>query len=92
MLRACHIVDSRRGIDKLGTGLEQEGGWSINWVCRHDLAQACRLAVEKEEIGLEILHIVGSAEAEEHCNAGRAREVLGLELQADFGRFLPRVV
>ena len=82
VLRPCSIVDLRMGIDKLGTRLEP-GSWSVNWVCRHDLAQACRLAVEKEGIGLEVLNLAGSVEAEQHCNVRRAREVLGLEFQGD---------
>ena len=82
VLRPCSIVDLRKGIDKLGDPL-QPGEWNVSWVCRHDLAQACRLALEKEGIGLEVLNIAGPEEAERHCNAGRAREILGLEFAGD---------
>ena len=47
VLRPCSIVDLRKGIDKQGARL-QPGSWNLSWVCRHDLAQACRLALEKE--------------------------------------------
>ena len=82
VLRPCSIVDLRLGIDKLGTKLEP-GSQIVNWVCRHDLAEANRLAVEKAEIGLEVLSIAGSVEAEQHCNVRRARQVLGLEFEGD---------
>ena len=82
VLRPCSIVDLRKGINKLGEPL-QPGSWNVSWVCRHDLAQACRLALEKEEIGLEVLNIAGHPEAERHCNVGRAREILGLEFAGD---------
>ncbi len=82
VLRPCSIVDLRKGIDKLGDPLEP-GSWSVSWICRHDLAQACRLALEKEEIGLEVLNLAGSPEAERHCNVRRARETLGLEFAGD---------
>ena len=86
VLRPCSIVDLRKGIDKLGDPL-QPGSWNVSWVCRHDLAQACRLALEKEGIGLEILNIAGPEEAERHCNVGRAREILGLEFAGDADRY-----
>ena len=86
VLRPCSIVDLRKGIDKLGDPL-QPGSWNVSWVCRHDLAQACRLAVEKEGIGLEVLNIAGPREAERHCNVGRAREILGLEFAGDADRY-----
>ena len=82
VLRPCSIVDLRLGIDKLGTGLEP-GPHVIQWVCRHDLAQACRLAIEKEDIGLEILSVAGAKEAEQHCNVARTREILGLQFEGD---------
>ena len=34
-----------------------------------------------------IRHVVGSAEFEQLCNAGRARDALGLEVETDFDRF-----
>jgi len=79
VLRPDYIVDSRLGIgwakEKLGTeGHKTRTGW----VCRHDFAEACRLALEQDHVAFDILHIVGTPEAEKTCNVARAREVLGL--------------
>jgi nucleoside-diphosphate-sugar epimerase len=86
VLRPCSIMDSRLGLAKRG-GKLGPGSWSESWVCRHDLAQACRLAIETQDIGLEILHMAGTTEAEAHCSVAHAREVLGLEFSADLDQF-----
>ena len=79
VLRPDYIVDSRLGIgrfrEQLGPDIEQS---SSGWVCRHDLAEACRLAAEHPSLQFEILHTVSTAGAEETCNVARTREVLGL--------------
>ena len=88
VLRADYIVDSRLGIgrhrEKLGT---DEQPWRLGWVCRHDLAEACLLAAENRQIDHEVLHIVGTSGAEQHCNVDRAKKVLGLEFRGDLDRF-----
>ncbi len=84
VLRPCSIVDSHLGITKYRKPLEQQG---VSAVCRHDLAEACRLAIEKEDIGLEVLHTAGLPEADQYCNAARGRQVLGLEYRGDLRRF-----
>jgi nucleoside-diphosphate-sugar epimerase len=84
VLRPCSIVDGRLGIGKYGDPLGAQG---VGSVCRHDLAEASRLAVEVEGIGLEVLHTNGLPEADEYCNAARGRQVLGLEYRADLRRF-----
>jgi nucleoside-diphosphate-sugar epimerase len=86
VLRPCSIMDSRLGLAKRGAKLGP-GSWSESWVCRHDLAEACRLGIETEGLGLEILHMAGTTEAEAHCNVARAREVLGLEFRADLDQY-----
>ena len=84
VLRPCSIVDSRLGIGKNRAPLGEQGTGAV---CRHDLAEACRLAVEAEGIGLEILHTAGLPEADAHCNTARGRDVLGLEYRGDLRRF-----
>ena len=84
VLRPCSIVDSRLGIGKSRQPLGAQG---VGAVCRHDLAAACRLAVEAEDIGIEILHTAGLPEADEFCNTARGRQVLGLEYAGDLRRF-----
>ena len=86
VLRPCSIMDSRRGLSK-GGGKLGPGSWSENWVCRHDLAEACRLGIETEGLGLEILHMAGTTEAEAHCNGARSREARGLEFRGDLDQF-----
>ena len=88
VLRPDYIVDSRLGIgrhkEKLGSeGNRMRGGW----VCRHDLAEACRLAIENEAADFDILHTVGSPEARETCNVERTQEVLGLEFLGDIDQY-----
>ncbi|MBH05690.1 MAG: hypothetical protein CMJ20_05150 [Phycisphaeraceae bacterium] len=88
VLRPCTIVDARLGVDrwkrKLGSqGLQYESGW----VCRHDLAEACRLAIEHEHIDFEVLHVVGTKEAGKLCNVARTCELLGLKIQGDLARY-----
>ncbi len=88
VLRPDYIVDSRLGIDfarrKLGPG-----GVPIRpgAVCRHDFAEACRLALERDGIEFEVLHIAGTPEAEKTCNVARARRVLGLAFKGDLDRY-----
>ena len=54
---------------------------SSGWVCRHDLAEACRLAVESDTIDFDIFHAVGEAAADATCDVARSRDVLGLTYQ-----------
>ena len=84
VLRPDNIVDTRLG---LGRQREELGKLAIGWVCRHDLAQACRLALETEEVDFDVLHTVGPPEAEKHCNVGRTREILRLEFNGDYDRY-----
>ena len=88
VLRPDSIVDSRLGIgrhrEKLGPGgVRRRNGW----VCRHDLAQACRLAIDSKVLDFDVLHIVGTPEADSSCNAARAREVLGLTYKGDLDQY-----
>lgn len=87
VLRPDYIVDSRLGIgrnrEKLGPqGAPRRSGW----VCRHDLAEACRLAIESD-LRFEVLHIVGTPEADATCNVSRSRQVLGLRYRGDLDRY-----
>ena len=87
VLRPDYIVDSRLGIgrhrEKLGPGASP---YRNGWVCRHDLAQACRLAMESD-LEFDIFHIVGTAEADATCNVARSRQVLGLEYRGNLEQY-----
>lgn len=57
------------------------------WVCRHDLAQACRLALETDKVDFDVLHVVGTPGAYKTCNVGRTKEILGLEFKGDLEQY-----
>lgn len=80
IFRPCSIGDSRLGISRDGT--PASGG--ISWVCRHDLATACHLALENDTIDFDIMHTASHPEADQHCNVARSRELLGLEYKGFF--------
>jgi len=88
VLRPDYIVDSRLGIGKYREKLGKEHVPCRNgWVCRHDLAEACRLAVECEGLEFDVFHIVGTSEAAETCNVERSRQVLGLRYAGDLEQY-----
>ncbi len=88
VLRPDYIVDSRIGLGRGRETLGAEGSPLRNgWVCRHDLAEACRLAAEHPDLVFEVLHIVGTSEAEATCNVARAREFLGLHYAGDLRQY-----
>jgi hypothetical protein len=85
VLRPDYIVDSRAGIGRSREDLR--GKYRNGWVCRHDLAEACRLAVESTTIDHDIFHIVGTPEGEQTCNVERSRSILGLRYRGDLERY-----
>ena len=88
VLRPDYIVDSRLGIGRFRDALGPDCTHpNDGWVCRHDLATACRLAIEHESLEFEVLHTVGTAGAEETCNVTRTRELLGLVFQGDLNQY-----
>ena len=88
VLRPDYIVDSRLGIgryrEKLGT---EARPYRQGWVCRHDLAEACRLGLESRDIDFDVFHVVGTPGAEETCNVARSRDVLGLEYRGNLEQY-----
>jgi len=88
VLRPDYIVDSRLGIARFREKLGEGGStYRIGWVCRHDLAEACRLAAESTTIDFDIFHIVGTGGAEETCNVARSREVLELVYRGNLEQY-----
>ncbi|MFT5087470.1 MAG: nucleoside-diphosphate-sugar epimerase [Candidatus Latescibacterota bacterium] len=88
VLRPDYIVDSRLGIGRHREKLGKEHSPCRNgWVCRHDLAEACRLAVECAALEFDVFHIVGTPEAAETCNVERSRQVLGLQYVGDLEQY-----
>jgi nucleoside-diphosphate-sugar epimerase len=88
VLRPDYIVDSRIGMGRFREKLGPPDHPTRNgWVCRHDLAEACRLAVENDSIDFDIFHVVGTPEADRTCNVARSREVLGLTYRGDLEQY-----
>ena len=81
VFRPASIIDTRSNTGRDG----QPGGGGTSWVCRHDLAQACHLALESTAIDFDIMHTAGHPEAEKYCNVTRSRELLGLEYKGQLG-------
>ena len=90
-LRAAHrgLAADYIGDSRLGIGKQREPLQNIRngLVCRHDLAEACRLALEKDEVKFDVLHVVGMPEADATCNTARGREVLGLEYKGNLDQY-----
>jgi nucleoside-diphosphate-sugar epimerase len=87
VLRPDYIVDSRLGIGRHREPLGPGGSPCRNgWVCRHDLAEACRLAVESS-LDFDVFHVVGTPEADASCNVARSREVLGLQYRGNLEQY-----
>ena len=80
VFRPCSIGDSRLGISRAGT--PARGG--ISWVCRHDLAEACHLALVSDAIDFDIMHTASHPDADKYCNVARSREILGLAYKGHF--------
>ena len=86
VLRTEYIVDSRLGIGRYREKLGTEAGCPATpgWVCRHDLAEACHLALENNSIDFDILHTASHPDADKYCNVARSREILGLQYEGQF--------
>ena len=80
VFRPAGIGDSKLGITR--DGRPARGG--IGWVCRHDLAEACHLALENETIEFDIMHTASHPQADKYCNVARSRELLGLVYKGHF--------
>ena len=89
VFRSDYVVDTRLGLGRYREKLGPESGHPTRngWVCRHDLAEACRLAIESTTVDHDVLHIVGTPEARETCNVGHTETVLGLKFQGNLDQY-----
>ncbi len=87
VMRPDYIVDTRIGLGRFREALDHSHMKESGWGCRHDLAEACRLAVESDDISFDIFHTVGDADADTTCNVSRSREVLGLTYLGDLEQY-----
>jgi dihydroflavonol-4-reductase len=83
-----YIVDSRIALGRFRERLGPGGSPLQNgWVCRHDFAEACRLALENETLDFDIFQVVGTPEADATCNVARSRDVLGLTYHGNLEQY-----
>ena len=88
VLRPDYIVDSRIALGRFREKLGVDGSrTAAGWICRHDMAEACRLALETESIDFDIFNIAGTSEASDTCNVDRARKALGFECEGDLDQY-----
>ena len=86
-LRPGHIVDGRAGVDPKGRPLRQLAYCRSGWICRYDLARACRLALEVEASGFRALPLVGARPGYERFGVRETEEALGFRIQCDFAAY-----
>ena len=85
VFRPDYIIDTRLGLGRHREDLRGQEP-SKGWVCRHEIALACRLAVEKT-VGFEILHVVNNTAGQAGlCNVGRTESLLGMRFDSAVAR------
>lgn len=91
VLRVSYIVDAHSGIGRYKEPLEPSPAQVVReWVDRHDVAHACRLAMENTTVPFDILHVVEDPAAQTTCNSARAKQLLGLTYRGDVLRYVKR--
>ena len=86
-LRAGHIVDGRVGVDPNNHPLEELAYCKRGWICRYDLAQACRFALQAEAHGFVTLPVVGSRRGYERFGVEETERFLGFSIERDFASY-----
>lgn len=86
-LRAGHIVDGRVGVDPNNRPLEELTYCKGGWVCRYDLARACRFALQAEAHGFVALPVVGSRRGYERFDVAETERFLGFSIKCDFASY-----
>lgn len=87
VMRPDYIVDSRIGMGRFREKLDITHFGNMGWVCRHDLAEACRLAIESQTIDFDIFHTVGETSTDATCDVARSRNVLGLTYEGNLEQY-----
>jgi len=85
------IVCGRTRAHKDGTPLTK-GAYNMGWICRYDIAQACRLALESPLgrgglEGFEVFYIGSTPELFAHCDIQRTVDILGWKPEHDFQEY-----
>jgi nucleoside-diphosphate-sugar epimerase len=80
------IVCGRTGTYKEGNPLRKEE-YNEGWICRYDIAEACRLALLATDIAFEIFYIGSTPELFARVNIQRTVERLGWHPAHDFQEY-----
>jgi nucleoside-diphosphate-sugar epimerase len=85
-LRPWSVVDGPTGTVKWGGGKiePQKAESHFGLICRHDLAEACRLALTAPLQGFQALNIFGSPAARRWFDVERTEKLLGWKPKYDF--------
>lgn len=86
-LRAGHVVDGRVGVDPKNRPLEKLTYCKGGWICRYDLARACRFALQAEVRGFVALPVVGSRRGYERFGVAETERLLGFSIECDFASY-----
>jgi nucleoside-diphosphate-sugar epimerase len=77
VLRPWVIVDSRLNIHRFTDQLSRDDPDYFGFVCRYDLAEACRLALTADLEGFQPFHIMATAEGRRMFDVDRTEHLLG---------------
>lgn len=87
VLRAGHIVDGHDNVDSKGRPLEILDYCKGGWVSKYDLANACIKALELEQTGYSMYHVIGSTEAYGPFDVAKTERELGLIFESRFEEY-----
>ncbi len=87
VLRPGHIVDGRTGVDPRGRPLTELSYCKGGWICRHDLARACRGALETATTGFSALPVIGARPGYQRFDVARTERLLDFRVECDFAAY-----
>jgi len=76
-LRPWSVVDGRLSQHKHGEALRRNDPSYFGFICRHDLAEACRLALSAPLTGFQPFHLMATAPGRQTFDVGRTEHLLG---------------
>ena len=84
VLRLGHIVDGQGQTSLSGEPLSRLSYCRGGWVCQYDVAEAFAKAVEQDIAGYNMVHIIGSYQAESRFDSLAAKQLLGFTCRERF--------
>lgn len=83
-LRPWSVVDGRTKRDKYGRLIRPDDPTSFGFICRRDLAQACRLALNAPLEGFQPFHLMATPQGRRMFDVDRTDELLGWQPETTF--------